>query len=156
MTLNSFYILQFHLTAVHFETNIGDTAVNMKSNRSDSNSSITITNTNVKNKHSNGKIRKNHCENLTKFELDDLSIPTERSLNSEMHSSDSDTLRNSADLQPLKVFIRRTKPMPLTPMPKALEEDEESIDVGANNGNHSAVKGVFKSPRSLFLGLCDD
>lgn len=128
----------------------------MKSNRSDSNSSITITNANVKSKHVNGKIRKNHYENLTKFELDELSIPTQRSMNSEVHSSDSDTLRNSADLQPLKVFIRRTKQMPLTPMPKGLDEEQESIEAETNNGSHSAIKGVFKSPRSLFLGLDND
>ncbi|XP_065361879.1 protein Cep78 homolog [Calliphora vicina] len=131
----------FQLTAIHFETNIGDTIAS-----------------NNKEKKFNGKVRQNNYENLTKIELDDLSIPTTRSLSSDMHSSDSDTLRNEAECQPLKVFIRHAKPMPLTPMPKTNDHERESCR------NHNFYKKsnvhygdqVFKSPRSLFLGLCDD
>ncbi|KAM7359965.1 protein Cep78 homolog isoform 2-T4 [Cochliomyia hominivorax] len=86
----------FQLKAIQFETNIGDT----------------INNEMI----ANNTIRSNNSEQCKKFTLDELSIPTTRSF-----GSDSDTLRNGEDdeeeCQQLKVFLRRTKPMPLTPMP---------------------------------------
>ncbi|KAI8118353.1 Protein Cep78 like protein [Lucilia cuprina] len=130
----------FQLTAIHFETNIGD--------------SMTNNPTNNKEKKASPKPRQNNYGNLTKIELDDLSIPpSTRSMSSDIHSSDSDTLRNDGECQPLKVFIRRAKPMPLTPMPKAHEEEGET---GVYQNFEANLNALLRSPRSLFRGLCDD
>lgn len=193
MQSSSFVSLQFQLSAVHFETNIGDT-LSMRnsiteSSRSQS-SSKTLTNapmqphkdkkanyvhsnnmnnsnninnsnnTNNSNCNSNSNAINNNVangknnlfESLTKFELDEISIPTTRSISSDVCSSDSDTLRNDKDYQPMKVFIRRAKPMPLTPMP----QNHEHHDIFDPNFDEAEFTKGVKSPRSLFLGLCNE
>uniref|UniRef100_A0A1B0B4Y5 Protein Cep78 homolog n=1 Tax=Glossina palpalis gambiensis TaxID=67801 RepID=A0A1B0B4Y5_9MUSC len=168
----------FQLSAVHFETNIGDTMSNSITDSSRSqNSSKTLTNapvqphkdkranyvhsnnTNNSNNNSNSNAINNNVangknnlfESLTKFELDEISIPTTRSISSDLCSSDSDTLRDDNEYQPMKVFIRRAKPMPLTPMPQ-----NQHHDIFDPNVDEAEFTKSVKSPRSLFLGLCNE
>ncbi|XP_054726432.1 protein Cep78 homolog [Anastrepha obliqua] len=145
----------FQLTTVHFETNIGDSAAknapSMAIPISGGSSSMAPQLTaRIDKKPMNngggctipGSSRNSFCN---KIEMDDLSISTSRSQTSDGCSSDSDTLRNSAaDYQPLKVFIRRNKPL------TAQQQSQQQ------RGQSDGVTKTIKSPRSLFLGLCDE
>ncbi|XP_075148341.1 protein Cep78 homolog [Haematobia irritans] len=138
-----------NLASVHFESNIGDTMTNNTS-RSAVSTVVNATRMKLRSfKNTNNNIN----NNLNNLELDDLSMPTTRSTtSSEVNSTDSDTLRNDImEYQPMKVFLRRNKnppKMPLTPMPTHLEKEIDMKKAGIDKRE--------KSPRSLFLGLCDD
>ncbi|XP_018797149.1 PREDICTED: protein Cep78 homolog [Bactrocera latifrons] len=143
----------FQLTAVHFETNIGDSAANnlspmMLPMPGVSSSLLTQLTARIDKKPLNNgggcsipsSSRNNFCN---KIEMDDLSISTSRSQTSDCCSSDSDTLRNSvSDFQPLKVFIRRNKSL----------TSQQQLQHGQCEG----LTMDIKSPRTLFMGLCDD
>lgn len=148
-----FYLLQFQLTAVHFETNIGDSAANKLSPMmlpmpGVSSSLLTQLTARIDKKPLNnvgGCSIPSSSRNIfcNKIEMDDLSISTSRSQTSDGCSSDSDTLRNSvADFQPLKVFIRRNKSL----------TSQQQLQHGQGEG----LTRDIKSPRTLFMGLCDD
>ncbi|CAD6993221.1 protein Cep78 homolog [Ceratitis capitata] len=144
----------FKLTAVHFETNIGDSAANnmppMMLSMPPGVSSPLLSqltaridkksmNTGGGCALSSGSATSSPNNFCNKIEMDDLSISTSRSQTSDGCSSDSDTLRNSvADYQPMKVFIRRNKSL------TSQHQQQQQSD------------GGVKSPRTLFMGLCDD
>ncbi|XP_017476158.1 PREDICTED: protein Cep78 homolog [Rhagoletis zephyria] len=143
----------FQLTTVQFETNIGDSAANnmspmmlpMPGGSSPLPTQLTARIDKKPINNVGGCTLPNSSRNSfgNKIEMDDLSISTSRSQTSDGCSSDSDTLRNSlADYQPLKVFIRRNK---------SLATQQQTQQKGQGEG----VTMGLKSPRSLFLGLCD-
>ncbi|XP_037946531.1 protein Cep78 homolog isoform X2 [Teleopsis dalmanni] len=133
--------LQFH--TIHFETNIGDSAANNPPTSLMPNTSMFDKKHVYENKNNVNYNRSINIHNPNhinhKFELDDLSISSARTHTSDTgSSSDSDTLRNSNDAynkQPMQVFVRNNAVGP--------------------HGLLVNTPAVKKSPRSLFLGLCD-
>ncbi|XP_011290207.2 protein Cep78 homolog [Musca domestica] len=174
-----------NIPAIQIESNIGDTLSNNTSrstvstvintrmqlrsakknnvNFYNNNNADCNINNNILVKNLNKNNNHNSNINLKKLELDDLSMTTPRSTNSEINStSDSDTLRNDLvdNYQPLKVFIRRGKKspaMPLTPIPmspRSANDDMEPNETDNYLNNRRSKRE--KSPRSLFFGLGDE
>lgn len=157
------------VAGVHFEKNIGDTLVNISGRSSDQYSDITLV-PEIQNLEEykeklaagnlKGKIytsskdynKTQYYEGLNRIDMEELSIPTTRSFCSDIHSSDSDTLRNEYcptqdsldnNYQPIKVITKRSKS----------SNDEYSRAQQNYNGEGGIRLQSPKSPRSLFLGL---